>query len=66
MIPIALFVAAALSYVLATYWREQSVGEDGSPRTQRRLSYLMLNTVCLTAAAVVVSGVEMISYVMPS
>ncbi|MGE0221122.1 hypothetical protein [Mycolicibacterium sp.] len=65
MISIALFVAAALTYLLATYWRERAVDDDGVPGTQRRTSYLMFYTVCLTIAAAVMAGVDMISVVLP-
>lgn len=64
MIAVLLFVAAGLSYLLASYWREESVGDKGTVWPGRASLYLTINTVCLTIAAAAVAGVHMISIVV--
>ncbi|MGB3352108.1 MAG: hypothetical protein WBB00_04965 [Mycobacterium sp.] len=66
MIGVVLLIAAGASYLLAGYWREQTVDSEGVRSPDRRTSLLMLSTVCLTIAAVLVSAVEMVVLVVPS
>lgn len=66
MIAVVLLLAAGASYLVANHWREQTIGDDGVRRADRRTSLLMTYTLWLTAAAVLVSAVEMIVLVVPT
>lgn len=66
MIGVVLLIAAAASYLLAGYWREQTVDSEGVRSPDRRTLLLMFSTICLTIAAVLVSAVEMVVLVVPS
>lgn len=65
MIGALMLVAAGVCYLLASYAREQTVGDAGAPRPPRRTSLLMWCSACLTAAAVGVSVAEMVVFVLP-
>ena len=66
MIGVVLLIAAAASYLLASYWREQTVDSDGVRSPDRRTALLMVSTACLTVAAATVGAVEMVAFVVPS
>lgn len=63
MIALALFVIAGILYVLATYWRERTVPDEGSARPDRVTTLLMLEATCGTIAAVALPIVHMVVYV---
>lgn len=63
MIAIALFFSAAALYLLANYWRETTVPQDGAPRVNRATALLMLQAICAGVGAVAVAVVHMVTFV---
>lgn len=63
MIAIGLFVIAGVLYVLATFWRERTVPDEGLVRPDRVTTLLMVEATCGAVAAVALPVVHMVVYV---